>query len=128
MYQTMPLTVLSGEFQDAIARTKERLTALGLQVMLSFDLQVARASHTNCTCPHHGTDQCNCQLVVLLIYQNEKQLLTLIVHGHDGETELAYVEPPTQQPDQDLIKDVRLALTSIKPTTGISLRINPNRT
>ena len=126
MYQTTPLAILSGDFPAAIQSSVEKLTALGIQVLLSFDLQAARASHSNCTCPHHGTDQCNCQLVVLLLYQNDAEPLTLIAHGHDGETELAYVDPPTHQPDQELINQVRMKLNSVRPTTRTGLSIDPH--
>ena len=73
-----------------------RLDTAGLQVVRSFDLKAARAAQVNCTCPHHGTDQCDCQMVVLLIYDQDSLPFTLVLHGHDGHTEIAFVDPIEQ--------------------------------
>lgn len=117
MYQTSPLIVFTGDSQAAIAQIMESLTSVGLQVLRSFDLQVARVAHTNCTCPHHGTDQCNCQLVVLLVYEQDKLPVTLIAHGHDGETQLAFVDHPNQRPDPVTVATIRSTLSLIKPSS-----------
>jgi hypothetical protein len=126
MYQTTPLIVLSGDSQPAITLTMETLASAGLLVVRSFDLQVARATHTHCTCPHHGTDRCNCQLVVLLVYEKDKQPVTLVAHGYDGETQLAFVDHPDQHPDPDLIETIRHTLSYIKTTAKKNLRLNPH--
>lgn len=124
MYQTTPLIVLSGDSQAAIILTMETLASAGLQVVRSFDLQVARATHTHCTCPHHGTDQCNCQLVVLLVYEKDKQPVTLVAHGYDGETQLAFVDHPNHHPDPDLIETIRHALSYTKPMAETNLKLD----
>jgi len=125
MYQTNPLIVLSGDSQAVITLTAESLASAGLQVVRSFDLQVARASHTDCTCPHHGTYQCNCQLVVLLVYDQDKLPVTLVAHGHDGETHLAFVDHPNQRPDPILMATILSALFPSKPPDP-NLRLNPH--
>jgi hypothetical protein len=105
MYQNT-LLVMDGESQAAIAQATQALTAAGLQVVRSFDLQVARSLHVGCACPHHGTDQCNCQMVVLLIYGSNKPPLTLVAHGHDGQTHFALVDSPSQRPDTGIVADI----------------------
>jgi hypothetical protein len=107
------LLIMEGESQKAIARATQALTAAGLRVMRSFDLQVARSVHIECTCPYHGTDQCNCQMVVLLVYEQNKPPLTLVAHGHDGQTHFALVDSPSQRPDARLVADIldRLRIT-----------------
>lgn len=126
MNQTTPIQVISGDHQATINQTINGLSSAGMQVMRSFDLQVARASHTSCTCPHHGTEQCSCQMVVLLVYQNGKQPVTLVVHGHDNETELSIVESPDQQPDPDLVAAIRQVLTFQNPFMKNDLGIRPH--
>ena len=71
---------------DVLAKVIQQLTGVGLQIEQTFDLQVARLSHIGCQCPHHGTDQCNCQLVVLLVRCEGKDPVTLIFHGSDSQT------------------------------------------
>jgi len=110
MYQTIPLIDFTGDCRTAVDLITESLTSEDLQVVRSFDLQVARTAHSNCTCPNHGTNQCNCQLVVLLVYKQDKLTVTLIVHGRDGETHLSYVEHPNQHPDSIMVAIIRHAL------------------
>jgi hypothetical protein len=71
-----------------------RLTADGMQVIRSFDLQTARAAHVDCECPHHGKDECDCQLVVMLVYDDQGTPITLVAHGKDNKTHFALVDPP----------------------------------
>ena len=77
-------------------RVAERLSldlgAAGLRVTRSFDLQSARQAlrdPESCPCPHHGTADCPCQYVVLLVDAGVGPRLTLVAHGHDGETHLS---------------------------------------
>lgn len=38
----------------------QKLPQINLAVVESIDLREARANHSQCACPHHGTDQCAC--------------------------------------------------------------------
>jgi hypothetical protein len=78
----------------AVNRLMDRLTADGMKVIRSFDLQSVRTAHVNCTCPHHGSDECNCQMVVLQVYDNIGTMLTVVAHGKDNSTNFALVKPP----------------------------------
>lgn len=72
---------LPGLFQEA-----------GLHLVQSFNLQDARKSlleSTSCKCPHHGTERCNCQYLVYLIYDETAEPVTLVVHGYDDFTEIS---------------------------------------
>jgi len=112
MYQTTPLIVVHGDSQAAIAETMRALVSAGMQVVRSFDLQAARAAHTDCKCPHHGTEQCDCQMVMLLVYDRSDQPVTIVAHGHDCETHLAYVDHPDHRPDPHLLAAIRKRLNT----------------
>jgi hypothetical protein len=73
-----------------------------LQVLRTFDLQLARLAHTEYPCPLHGTQQCDCQMVVLLVYAEQYQPVSLVAHGYDGKTWLSLVDTPQQQADPRL--------------------------
>jgi hypothetical protein len=89
---------------------KEKLAAANLRVVQTFDLHSARHSLADCSCPHHGTDQCDCQMVVLLVYGRVVEPVTLILHGSDGKTSFSLVDSPDQPLNQDTIIGIRRAL------------------
>ncbi len=97
---------------------KERLAMANLRVVQTFDLHSARHALEDCPCPHHGTDQCDCQMVVLLVYANAAEPATLILHGNDGQTWLSLVEHPDQPVNKDVILGIRQAL-EIQASAGI---------
>jgi hypothetical protein len=92
-----PFLVLRKECDEAVCWLSERLNQAGLQVVQTFDRQVARAAHGSCSCPHHGTEQCDCQMVVLLVYENANQPASLVAHGRDGQTWFSLVDSPQQR-------------------------------
>lgn len=107
-----PYMTLTYPFSDVLAWTTRQLSKVGLQIEQTFDLQVARLSHVGCPCPHHGTDRCSCQMVVLLIRGDSKDPLTLILHGNDGQTNLSIVNNTGKRPNTNLNETIRLALIS----------------
>lgn len=96
MNQANHLLTLNSDSETAISNVIHRLAENGLEVMRSFDLQAARAAHTCCTCPHHGTEQCDCQMIVLLVYDRQSGPLTLVAHGYNGHTHFSLAEAPNQ--------------------------------
>ena len=109
------------EAADQLSRTLRRA---GLQVSRSFDLQSARQSlrePEGCTCPSHGTVDCPCQYVVLLVHASDEAPLTLVLHGHGGETLLS-MDGPTETRAAAMVREsVRIAvgnLASISAAQG----------
>jgi hypothetical protein len=88
--------------EEAVRWIAESLALVDLQVATSFDLRTARAAHTECSCPHHGTAACDCQMVVLLVYGKDAYPATLVVHGRDGRTFLSLADTPGQRPSPRL--------------------------
>jgi hypothetical protein len=105
-----PHLTLPQPFHDVFTWTTQQLNKVGLQFEQTFDLQAARISHVGCACPHHGTEQCSCQMVVLLIRDESRDPLTLIVHGHDGYTNLSIVTLTGRRSNPNLDATIRLAL------------------
>ena len=88
----------------------EQLTGAGFRVAQTFDLQVARLTHSDCPCPHHGTNDCNCQMIVLLVDGNQGEPVTLVIHGQDHNTWLSLVSPLGQRANPHLESAIRRAL------------------
>jgi hypothetical protein len=113
MNRSTYLLTLNLESEQAVEQVTRRLTADGLQVVRSFDLQTARSTHTNCTCPNHGTAECDCQMVVLLVYDKQGEPLTLMAHSQDGQTQFELVDSPQQRP-QRMIKAAVLQVLALE--------------
>ncbi len=112
MYQNVQLLTVPIGCEDATARATQLLSKASLRVMRSFDLRSARAVHTGCTCPHHGTDQCTCQMVVLLVYGPSSAPVTLVAHGQDEQTWFSLVDIPQQPADPQLRNQIARVLVS----------------
>lgn len=90
----------------------KQLTRAGFHVVQTFDLHVARLAHPDCLCPHHGTDDCNCQMIVLLIYGKKGDPVTLVIHGQDDRTWLSLANPIGQRVNQHVETAIQRALIS----------------
>jgi hypothetical protein len=97
---------------QAVAWLTGRMDKAGLEILRTFDLQLARSAHPSCPCPHHGSEQCDCQMVVVLIYGQQSPPLTLLCHGNEGRTWVALVDTPQQRASLRLQAAVRQAVES----------------
>ena len=86
MNKPAPFLILKKDCREAIDWFSRQLDPAGLRVVKTFDFQTARAIHTDCPCPQHGTDRCDCQMVVLLVYEAGYPPASISVHGRDGIT------------------------------------------
>ena len=111
MNQNVQLVTMQVNCDEATAQAVQLLSSVDLQVVRSFDLRSARMAHAECTCPHHGTAQCTCQFVVLLVYGQGGAPMSLVVHGHDGKTWLSLVDTPQQPADMKLAAKIAQALS-----------------
>lgn len=66
------------------------LEARGYQVERSFDLRSALHFADTCSCPHHGTEHCTCEYVVLFVYEDWSSAPPLIIMAH-GRGEMTWV-------------------------------------
>ena len=112
MSQGTHVLTLNLDSKRAVKKIMDRFSADGLRVMRSFDLQAAKSAHVNCTCPHHGKKECDCQLVVLLIYGDQGTPFTLVAHSKDSKTRFSLVEPPDGTQEGELKNKIRHALVS----------------
>ena len=102
---------------EALQWTKKQLAQACLRAMQTFDFQGARLLLQDYPCPHHGTNRCDCQMIVLLVYGNATDPATLILHGNDGQTWLSLAENPNQQTDSKMISSIHEALKIQAPVS-----------
>ena len=109
------ILTLSQSAEVTVAWTMQRLVARGFQIEQTFDLHAARMSQMDCSCPYHGTSDCTCQMVVLLVHSPKAQPVTIVVHGHDDQTSLSLVDMANQSIDESIIQ----ALLSVMENSEI---------
>lgn len=110
MSGSSPFLILNQPCNAAIDWVVQQISSNGLQVVRTFDLHDARHDPTSCPCPHHGTDQCDCQMVVLLIYGNEHEPISLVAHGYNSQTWFSVIDTPQQRADPRLETAICVAL------------------
>ena len=116
MSENAPFLILEQPCDTAMDWVVKQINNAGMQVVRTFDLHIAHADHAGCPCPNHDTQQCDCQMVVLLIYSGEYQPASLIAHGHNGQTWCSIVDTPQQRADPFLETAIRLALLPLQNT------------
>lgn len=112
MSANTPFLKLEQPCEVAVEWLAEQVSQAGLSVMRTFDLQVARHAQALCPCPHHGTDQCDCQMVVLLVYHVDQRPITITAHGYNGQTWFSMVDTPQQRADPQLEAAIRRLVAS----------------
>jgi len=108
-----PFLSVNQSCDEALQWTKEQLLHAGLRTVQTFDLHTARAGLRDCPCPNHGTDECDCQMVVVLVYGKAEEPVTLILHGNDGQTWLSVADSPRQRSDTKLSTAIKQALEKV---------------
>ena len=113
MSTLLPFLALDQPCDQILAWVNERSATAGFRVVETFDLQVARLAHNDCTCPHHDTERCTCQLIVLLVYQKKQENpATLVIHGQDGKTWLSLMDPVGSRKNPTLEATIKRVLQS----------------
>ncbi len=93
----------------------EVMTRRGLQVMRSFDLRTARRAQGDCLCPYHGTADCTCQFVVLLVYDGAGAPAVLTLDSQDVQARVRIVRDTYNRAQAGLVEQILAALLEAAP-------------
>lgn len=104
------LPIINLDSEQALPLISSVLSGLEIQVLPSFDLKVARSTQDHCSCPHHGSIQCDCQMVVLLLYGQDDAPITLVIHSYDGKTFLSFIDNARHRPETGIQEKLYRAL------------------
>ena len=110
-----PVLSVSHPCNETADLLKHRLMERGWTTLQTFDLQDALLGIDGCSCPHHGTQECDCHMIVLLVYGLEPEPVTLILHGSDGQTWVAFADNAQQKARKASMTAIRDAL-EVNPT------------
>jgi hypothetical protein len=112
MSTLFPFLVFEKTCSQVLTLVNEKLTGAGFRIVQTFNLQTARLAHLECQCPHHGTSDCNCQMVILLVYGKQEDPATLIIHSQDEKTGVSLSGPAGDHATQNLGSTIRRVLVS----------------
>ena len=87
---------------EALPKVNKQLREAGLQSVQTFDLHSAMTGTPGCSCPNHGTTECDCQMVVLLVYGAAAEPVSLLLHGNSKQTWISLADTILQNPDPQL--------------------------
>ncbi len=104
----------------ALQAAKQKLSLYGLRALQTFDLYTARHTQQECLCPYHGTMNCDCQMVVLMVYGGKPEHVTLVLSGSGGKTSFSIADDPSHRADRRLVAIIMEAL-DIKETRSPTL-------
>ena len=121
MSPLLPFLVLDQICDQVLPWAEENLTRAGFRTVRTFNLQVARLAHPEYPCPNHGTNDCNCQMVILLVYGQHEDPATLIIHGQEGRSWVSLVSTGGKHASQYLNASIRRTL--IPPLAPIASSI-----
>jgi len=110
MSALLPFLALDQTCEQVHGWVNQQLAQANFRAVQTFDLHVARLAHPDCPCPHHGTNGCNCQMIVLLVYQKTDDPVTLIIHGQDDRSWLSLANPTGENTNHHLEMLVRRIL------------------
>jgi hypothetical protein len=108
-----PFSSINCGCDQALHKTKAGLAQAGLSTMPTFNLYTARLGFHNCCCPNHGTEACDCQMIVLLVYGEAPEPATLVLHGNNGQTWISIADSALQRPDAKLVSRIRRVLETV---------------
>ena len=123
-----PLLKVNKACDDSVLWAFLRFEEAGYQAVRTFDLQAARMStHFDCPCPHHGTEKCDCQMVVLLVYIGTQDPVTMLIHGSQQESWF-YLINTLQQPVEDALGKMIEDVLTLKKDSLIAPGTLPSET
>jgi len=112
-----PFLSINHPCDEALQWARKQLVQADLRPIQTFDLHTARLAMHDCSCPNHGTEECDCQMVVLLVYGKAPDPATLILHGNDGQTWVSIANDPQQRANAKLIHSIQRALETNEPVS-----------
>jgi hypothetical protein len=108
-----PFLSIDSSCDRALQTIRTNLSQAGLWVVQTFNLNTARLSLHDCYCPNHGTEACDCQMIILLVYGEVAEPVTLVLHSYNGRTWISIANSLFQSRDEKLADRVREVLKSL---------------
>lgn len=115
---TLPLVTLECTCGEAIQRTTRTMIDAGLRVVVSFDSRHIRLATDKEPCPYHGDSECDCQVVILLVYGSAREPATVLAKEQDGSTAISLATAPGVRPSARFENKIRQLFASMPTATA----------
>jgi hypothetical protein len=122
MAHISPFLSIDSSWEKALHSIQASLSQAGFSIVQTFNLHAAQRSSQGRGCPTHGTETCDCQLVIFLVYGEPAEPATLMLHGNHAKTWLSIPESAPLVPNPGLIDAFRKALD---PTNSLRNKQSP---
>ena len=108
-----PFLSVDSSCDQALSMTRDLLSQAGLLAVQTFNLNTARLGAHQCDCPNHGTEACDCQMIVLLVYGESAEPASLILHGSEGKTWISIADTAVDALDARLVSRIQRSLEGL---------------
>ena len=108
-----PFLLIDSSCDQALQMTRIKLSQAGLSAVQTFNLNSARLGLHDCCCHNHGVEECDCQMIVLLVYGEAAEPATLILHGNNVQTWISIADPLPHRVEAKLVASIRHVLESL---------------
>jgi hypothetical protein len=106
---------VGGPWQPILKQLVRRLSIGGFMVRRTFDLQLARQSLGTSeqeVCPHHASERCSCQYLVLQVGGAGTSASMVVLHGDDDTTKVSLISAAGEKANADVAAAVCEAVQS----------------
>jgi hypothetical protein len=96
---------VGGPWKPILKRLLKGLSDRGFTIRRTFDLQRAGRSPGTSEegmCPHHGSERCSCQYIVLHVCGAGANTSVLVLHGRVGTTKVSLISAAGEKADAAL--------------------------
>jgi len=107
---TSPFLSIDQSCDVVLQWANNQLIRAGLRTVRTFDLHAARLGMEACPCPNHGKNDCDCQMIILLVYGKTSEPVTLVLHGSNDQTWLSLVNTSSQRVNPTMQASIEQAL------------------
>lgn len=110
-----PFLIINQTCVKTMQWAADQIRSAGMELLCTFDLQIARQKHFECVCPEHGEKACNCQMMVFMVYQGNNPPISLVGYGNAYQTELYVIDTREQHHDPHMSEKLRNLLSQDVP-------------
>lgn len=112
---TAAFICLDLEAEKAVEWIIQSLESLEFQAIPSFNLRSTHQPRPLPVCDAHGERFCDCQLIILLVYEQDRGPATLLAQGRDGRTWLSFADQLAGGQEAGLVHRIQQALQQSAP-------------
>lgn len=105
-----PFVSVPRSCDETVTWLERRLRRYGLEVTQIVDVKGARLSMEGCPCPHHGTQACDCEVVVAVVYGRTPLPASLMLHGSGSRTWISLVTRAEGNADPGMVSLIQRVL------------------